>query len=524
MTENEVLEYFTTIEPTEAQCEEADRFQPVYFFAVDRTGDGICSSCHQVIGVKGDKHLDYRRCPRCGKNGHVIHMWRYKGNYIRQLRRNVLTYHLEKSQKDPDVLLCRAVYSMYEVFKGDVAVKTTRFTEAWYAFVPGKGGYCVTWNRRWYPDWDYGNGKGAETGGNYPRYTTLRKQCRGRHKLYYTRYKENNVVDVIAPAAEEWWRATDGQKLQYACDYYSRELSREYCFIELMDKIAKWPLAMEQLGKIGLDKMMLRVIEHGAGIGNLFNMKGKNIKAMLRVPITRQDIELTQDARVSTYVYKGWLLAKQRRYGSGLALETFIECLATRKETELYTALDYAKPERILSYVEKQAQKQTTIKVDLGFYADYIGECVKLNIDLGEKTNLFPRDLVQMHNSLSSQITYQANEKLEIRYHERYESLLEGYSYADDNYSIVVPDKVGDLIREGKIQHICVGNYVDRVAYGQTDVVYIRSNEALDIPLCTMEIRDGSIIQVRAKYNEKPPEAVAAFVEKFRRDKLEKGA
>ncbi len=86
------------------------------------------------------------------------------------------------------------------------------------------------------------------------------------------------------------------------------------------------------------------------------------------------------------------------------------------------------------------------------------------------------------------------------------------------------PDRVSDLIREGKVQHICVGMYVDRVAKGETDVVYIRKNNAINASFCTMEITDGVIIQVRAKHNGKPPEDTMEFVEKFRREKLEKGA
>lgn len=86
----------------------------------------------------------------------------------------------------------------------------------------------------------------------------------------------------------------------------------------------------------------------------------------------------------------------------------------------------------------------------------------------------------------------------------------------------MVPKKINDLIREGKDMHNCVGGYISRVASGKTDVVYIRKVAEINKSLGTMEICDGRIKQARGKYNQDLPKEVQDFVDKFRKEVLEK--
>ena len=59
MTENEILSYFANEGPTEEQQQEADEFQPVYFFATDdRPNVALCSRCDQLMDATGHGHLE----------------------------------------------------------------------------------------------------------------------------------------------------------------------------------------------------------------------------------------------------------------------------------------------------------------------------------------------------------------------------------------------------------------------------------------------------------------------------------
>ena len=91
-------------------------------------------------------------------------------------------------------------------------------------------------------------------------------------------------------------------------------------------------------------------------------------------------------------------------------------------------------------------------------------------------------------------------------------------------FMIIVPDRVADLIREGTEMHNCVGGYIDRVANGDTCVVYIRKADALNESFGTMEIDKAGkrIIQARGKFNKDLPPEAQAFVKAFEEAKIKK--
>ncbi len=66
---------------------------------------------------------------------------------------------------------------------------------------------------------------------------------------------------------------------------------------------------------------------------------------------------------------------------------------------------------------------------------------------------------------------------------------------------IVVPSGAADLKAEGAALHHCVGTYVDRVAKGETNILFIRKAEDPDTPYFTLEYRDGKVIQCRGMRN-----------------------
>ncbi len=521
MTKEELLTHFGDLGLTELQQKEADMFQPVYFFAKNKSFV-TCSKCGAQFEMDAYKHLAEHICPHCGSSGHVVHPWRYRNRYVLNLRRNVMNYTLGRSVLDPNVITCRAVYSMYEVYKedkesdkSDLKVETVRFTDAYYIFIPGEGGYCVNSDYRWYPDY----GVVADTVNNP---MSLRKSCTSRHNMYSIRYQPTKSVEVYLPLPEEWRRVSKGTPMQYACDFYAKELAHSRKPIELMNRIATWPLSMEQLGKIGFKYFIVRSVEETLGLCKAFNMRGQNLRAMLRVNVSKADLAYIRGGEFSMNVYQSWVSLKKRAKGRNLSLQYFNEHFRHCNFTALSEALDDTPLERIIAYLEKQDKKYPNSRNDLNLYADYIADCVKLKIDLSQKANLFPGNLRAMHGNLSDQIVCEANEKLNKKYKKRYKKLVSEYAYSDEAYSIVVPDRITDLIREGKIQHICVGTYMEKVADGCTDVVYIRRNEELDAPFCTMEIRDGAIVQVRAKCNGVPPEDTMAFVKEFENEKLRK--
>src|SRR5699024_5302898 len=82
-------------------------------------------------------------------------------------------------------------------------------------------------------------------------------------------------------------------------------------------------------------------------------------------------------------------------------------------------------------------------------------------------------------------------------------------------YDFILPKKIGDIVQEGKQMHNCVGTYVERHKSGNTTIVFIRKKEAPEKSFCTMEYKAGQIVQLRAKYNENPPEEVQEVAQQW---------
>ena len=140
-----------------------------------------------------------------------------------------------------------------------------------------------------------------------------------------------------------------------------------------------------------------------------------------------------------------------------------------------------------------------------------------------DKAVLFPKDLRTAHAHTMAQIKYKQNQALETEYEKKRRPVMKRkYEWAAMGMVVIVPEHVSDLISEGEKQHNCVGSYMERVAKGRTDVVFIRKDKAPEKSYITMEIHKGKIIQARTK-NNGPLDALGErFVEAFRAEKLEK--
>lgn len=83
-----------------------------------------------------------------------------------------------------------------------------------------------------------------------------------------------------------------------------------------------------------------------------------------------------------------------------------------------------------------------------------------------------------------------------------YDQRKEKFEYADDNFSIIVPEEMNKITKEGVYLHHCVGGYVNRVAEGRTNILFLRKNDDIEIPFFTIEVNNSNeIIQIHGLYN-----------------------
>lgn len=98
-----------------------------------------------------------------------------------------------------------------------------------------------------------------------------------------------------------------------------------------------------------------------------------------------------------------------------------------------------------------------------------------------------------------------------------YDQRKEKFEYADDNFSIVVPEEMNKITKEGVYLHHCVGGYISRVAEGRTNILFLRRSEEIEIPFFTIEVNNhNEVIQIHGLYNRwlgNEPDAVKFVID-----------
>jgi hypothetical protein len=138
---------------------------------------------------------------------------------------------------------------------------------------------------------------------------------------------------------------------------------------------------------------------------------------------------------------------------------------------------------------------------DAGIWLDYLKMAQDLGYNMKDKAVLFPRKLKDRHDDLTKIMKIQGDNIREKKYQQRIQELKALYSYETSKYKIIVPKSLKEIAEEGRNLHHCVGTYTEKVAEGETDILFIRKQGEEDTSYYTMEVRNLEIIQYRGAYN-----------------------
>lgn len=172
-------------------------------------------------------------------------------------------------------------------------------------------------------------------------------------------------------------------------------------------------------------------------------------------------------------------------------------------------AAKYASLRKVNRYLEAKRGRAVDVLLDYWRMEERLGA------NMTEAKTLFPPNLKQAHkeavalyNDMKTEIMAEGLEIAARR-------LAQEYSFQADGFMIVIPQTSDDLAREGKTLSHCVRTYAERMAKGETAILFVRKVEAPDEPFFTMEVRNSRVIQLRGKNNCAPPPPVAKFEKDF---------
>lgn len=157
-------------------------------------------------------------------------------------------------------------------------------------------------------------------------------------------------------------------------------------------------------------------------------------------------------------------------------------------------------------------------------WLEYIGWCREMKYDLDNMFIYMPTNFKKVHDRTAKEYQTYKDEQMRKRKEKMEKLIREALSEASDlpamlmkakGLMIVIP-KSGDEIRaEGRTLHHCVGTYVERVAKGETMILFIRRIQSPEVPYFTLEYKDGKVIQCRGKNNCSMTKEVKAFIKAF---------
>ena len=152
------------------------------------------------------------------------------------------------------------------------------------------------------------------------------------------------------------------------------------------------------------------------------------------------------------------------------------------------------KPIRFQNWVIKNSVKAYE-------YRDYQNMLENLGIAFEGDFRILPKNFKQAHDDAVKAYNDMKDEQKRIEFANQLEKLL-GLEQTIGNYTFVLPKELQELKAEGKALSHCVGSYADRVARGETVILFVRQKEKIDNPLYTLEIKNGKIVQLRGKRNK----------------------
>jgi DNA-directed RNA polymerase subunit RPC12/RpoP len=164
-------------------------------------------------------------------------------------------------------------------------------------------------------------------------------------------------------------------------------------------------------------------------------------------------------------------------------------------------------------------------------WKDYLDMAKRLKMDANNELIYKPKNLVKSHNDIvlmieNKEAAIQAGE-IAKKFSKVDNICIENkakYEFEDENYAIVAPRGIEDIIVEGKILQHCMDKtdrYFDRINQRESYILFLRKKDDIKKPYYTLEVEpNGTIRQKRTLGDRQNPDIkeAAKFLEKWQKE------
>lgn len=188
--------------------------------------------------------------------------------------------------------------------------------------------------------------------------------------------------------------------------------------------------------------------------------------------------------------------------------------------------------QQIMNYVKRQQKESYSGKSArqvLAQWNDYMQMCKRLHRKVDDEMIYRPRELKRRHDEAVVELEAREAEIEADEYSEKYpeaEAVLrevkDKFEYTGEEYFIKVPDRIVDIVIEGRCLHHCVASsdrYLERMRDNETYICFLRKIAEPNTPYYTIEVEPGGTIRQHRGYLDEEPEfdEVKPFLQEWQR-------
>lgn len=478
-------------------------------FHKKKTTKAACSVCQSEHEYDKGKIQPKQiiACPSCGTKCTVKRVDYKNCNPIPgyQFRKEVLLF-----QKIGEEFCERHFYVTRWV---DFSGEETRLTEIGRIFYPiGK------YNPGWNGDLTYGlRGKG---------HTYFNKYNPWSGKEFWDDKNLSGMSNIILCPGPVYPRTInkkmfEGTKYQY-CAMELIKNEKGFTPIDYLEKFNQMPQKLEMMVKTGLLRMALEITK--------YEFKGSG-KPWEQLGITKKQMNRLRDINGGHRA----LLWMRYEEGTGKAVDDETIRYFEREKIDpddIAFISDRMSERKIMNYIIRQRkQRKSKTEEVLILWKDYLSMAMRMKMDVQQELIFKPGNVKRAHDDLvrlcgGADVAKRAGEIIQKfpDVDEILQSIKDKYEYMDDQYAVVVPEKIEGIIYEGRKLGHCLDKsdiYFDRIQRRESFIVFLRKAEDIEKPYYTLEIEpDGTTRQKRTTGDrqDKDFQDAVSFIQKWQRE------
>ncbi len=523
------------------------RWDRRYLMKDHTTGEYTCTGCRKVVAIKKARQGQTRICPNCGtdatvenrrkeirETGNLMIMHTYNGRYQSVARffdaRCVWSAEGTIVQYNEAVRICLktgrpAAYDSTEAFLRSVNAAYRKQQRDKEVDI-----YYNTYTRPWGTQ---GNGKPYYQDSVYfDNKNNLVNRKAGKCLLYPVGIAETVEHTPYVVWTRAFEAAAEGKlRMDYNRFMICHGQEDLPNVVELLIKGRFYRLVEDMADRVS--------VWSGEYVGNvrIHEQSFEKIMGMDKVRINMlRDVDGNEDDLV---ILK---MACERKMKLSVDVLRFYSQNRIRPDS-LRNILKYMSMEAAKNYLERQRRESypgKDIATVLNQYNDYIDMMTRLHKNTADEMVYRCKELKRRHDECVEEINrlrqieqmkrdkaYAREQAKELR--KKYptaEAVLNEirpkFEYKNQNYMILVPRTLSEIVAEGSSLHHCVAStdrYFDRIMQNETYICFLRKVSDPKLPFYTIEVEPGGTVrQHRGMYDEEPNlDEVKEFIKEWQK-------